>query len=72
MNGLVGNQRGKFMQTVNGRVAYIVKSDVAEPISTGARNLFSVEVLNGRSLGDTVIVSGTDQFNGAQRVLIIR
>jgi HlyD family secretion protein len=65
-------QRGQFLETSNGRVAYIVKNDMAErtPINTGARSLSSVEVLNGLSLGDTIIVSGTDQFNGAQSVLI--
>lgn len=65
-------QRGQFLETSNGRVAYIVSNDVAQrtPIATGARSLSSVEVLNGLSVGDTIIVSGTDQFNGAQSVLI--
>jgi HlyD family secretion protein len=65
-------QRGQFLETGNGRVAYIVKNDMAErtPIATGARSLSSVEVLNGLSEGDTIIVSGTDMFNGAQSVLI--
>jgi HlyD family secretion protein len=65
-------QRGQFLETGNGKVAYIVKNDMAErtPINTGARSLSSVEVLNGLSEGDTIIVSGTDQFNGAQSVLI--
>jgi HlyD family secretion protein len=65
-------QRGQFLETGNGRVAYIVKNDMAErtSIATGARSLSSVEVLNGLSVGDTIIVSGTDQFNGAKRVLI--
>jgi HlyD family secretion protein len=65
-------QRGQFLETGNGRVAYIVKNDMAErtSISTGARSLSSVEVLNGLAVGDTIIVSGTDQFNGAQSVLI--
>ena len=65
-------QRGQFLETGNGKVAYLVKNDMAEriSISTGARSLSSVEVLNGLSVGDTIIVSGTDQFNGAQSVLI--
>lgn len=65
-------QRGQFLETSNGQVAYIVKNDMAErtPIATGARSLSSVEVLNGLSEGDTIIVSSTDQFNGAQSVLI--
>lgn len=65
-------QRGQFLETSNGKVAYIVKNGMAErtPINTGARSLSSVEVLNGLAVGDTIIVSGTDQFNGAQSVLI--
>jgi HlyD family secretion protein len=65
-------QRGQFLETSNGRVAYIVKNHMAErtSIATGARSLSSVEVLNGLSVGDTIIVSGTDQFDGAQSVLI--
>ncbi|MFT4810403.1 MAG: HlyD family secretion protein [Paraglaciecola sp.] len=70
--GVLMVQRGQFLETGNGRVAYIVKNDMAErtSIATGARSLSSVEVLNGLSVGDTIIVSGTDQFNGAQSVLI--
>jgi HlyD family secretion protein len=65
-------QRGQFLETGNGRVAYIVKNDMAEraPIAIGTRSLSSVEVLNGLSVGDTIIVSGIDQFHGAQSVLI--
>lgn len=65
-------QRGQFLETGNGQVAYIVKNNMAErtSIATGARSLSSVEVLNGLAVGDTIIVSGTDQFNGAQSVLI--
>ncbi|MFT2090922.1 efflux RND transporter periplasmic adaptor subunit [Paraglaciecola sp. 2405UD69-4] len=65
-------QRGQFLETGNGRVAYKINNDMAERISilTGARSLSSVEVLEGLAEGDTIIVSGTDQFNGAQRVLI--
>ncbi|MFT5925012.1 MAG: HlyD family secretion protein [Paraglaciecola sp.] len=70
--GVLMVQRGQFLETGNGRVAYIVKNNMAErtSIATGARSLSSVEVLNGLSVGDTIIVSGTDQFNGAQSVLI--
>jgi HlyD family secretion protein len=65
-------QRGQFLESGNGRVAYIVKNDMAQrtAITTGSRSLSSVEVLNGLSAGDTIIVSGTDQFDGAQSVLI--
>lgn len=65
-------QRGQFLETGNGRVAYIVKNNLAvrTSITTGARSLSSVEILNGLAKGDTIIVSGTEQFNGAQSVLI--
>ncbi|MEP1446973.1 MAG: efflux RND transporter periplasmic adaptor subunit [Paraglaciecola sp.] len=65
-------QRGQFLETGNGKVAYIVNNNMAQrtSIKTGARSLSNVEVLNGLSVGDTIIVSGTDQFNGAQSVLI--
>jgi HlyD family secretion protein len=65
-------QRGQFLETGNGRVAYIVRDNMAErtSIQTGARSLSKVEVLSGLAPGDTIIVSGTDQFNGAQSVLI--
>lgn len=65
-------QRGQFLETGNGRVAYIVKDNMAErtSIQTGARSLSNVEITSGLQAGDTIIVSGTDQFNGAQSVLI--
>jgi hypothetical protein len=65
-------QRGQFLETGNGRVAYVVKDNMAQrtSIQTGARSLSSVEISQGLQAGDTIIVSGTDQFNGAQSVLI--
>lgn len=65
-------QRGQFLETGNGRIAYIVKDNMAErtSIQTGARSLSNVEITSGLQAGDTIIVSGTDQFNGAQSVLI--
>lgn len=65
-------QRGQFLESGNGRIAYVVKDGMAQRtnIVTGARSLSSVEVLDGLNAGQTIIVSGTDQFNGAQNVLI--
>lgn len=65
-------QRGQFLESGNGRIAYVVRDGMAQrtKIDTGARSLSSVEVIAGLSAGDTIIVSGTDQFNGAQSVLI--
>lgn len=65
-------QRGQFLESGNGRIAYVVKDGMAQRtnIVTGARSLSSVEVLDGLNDGETIIVSGTDQFNGAQNVMI--
>ena len=65
-------QRGQFLESGSGRIAYVVKDGMAHKtrISTGARSLSSVEVLSGLDVGDTIIVSGTDQFDGAEKILI--
>lgn len=65
-------QRGQFLDSGSGRIAYLVKDGLAvkTAISTGARSLSNVEIVAGLSAGDTIIVSGTDQFNGAEQVLI--
>ena len=65
-------QRGQFLESGSGRIAYRVQDGIAykTPIDTGARSLSSVEIVTGLDIGDTIIISGTDQFRGAERVLI--
>ena len=65
-------QRGQFFDSGNGRVAYRIDDGIAyrSPILTGATSLNSIEILEGLQEGDTIIISGTDQFNGAETVLI--
>ena len=65
-------QRGQFLESGSGRIAYVVKDNMAHKtrISTGARSLSNVEILSGLEAGDTIIVSGTDQFDGAEKILI--
>lgn len=65
-------QRGQFLESGNGRIAYVINNGVAEKtaISTGARSLSNVEVVSGLNKGDSIIISATEQFNGAQTVLI--
>ncbi len=65
-------ERGPFVDTGAGRVAYIVRGNVAErtPIQVGATSLNSVEIVSGVKEGDRVVISGTDQFKGAQRVAL--
>ena len=65
-------QRGQFLETGAGRIAYRVNGDMAEKISiaTGSRSLSAVEIERGLNEGDQIIISSTDQFNGADTVLI--
>ncbi|MFM1897218.1 MAG: hypothetical protein RLZZ385_2292 [Pseudomonadota bacterium] len=64
--------RGPFLDSGSGRVAYVVENGIAyrRPVLTGATSLAAVEVLEGLSAGDTIIISGTDNFEGADSVLI--
>ncbi len=65
-------QRGQFLDSGNGRVAYLVRNGVAyrTSIQIGATSLSSVEIMEGLAPGDTIIISSTDTFNSAETVLI--
>jgi HlyD family secretion protein len=65
-------ERGPFVDTGAGRVAYVVRGNVAErtPIQVGATSLNAVEIVSGVKEGDRVVISGTDEFKGAQRVAL--
>ncbi len=67
-------ERGPFVDSGAGRVAYIVRGDVAErtAIQVGATSLNAVEIISGVKEGDRIVISGTDQFNGVQRVALSR
>lgn len=65
-------RRGPFLDAGGGRVAYVIRGDVAERVSieTGATSLNKVEILSGLDAGDRIVISGTDEFNGAARVVL--
>lgn len=65
-------QRGQFINSGNGRTAYVIEDGVAyrRPITIGATSLSNVEILEGLEQGDRIIVSSTDTFNSADSVLI--
>jgi HlyD family secretion protein len=66
-------QRGQFLETGGGRVAYVLHDDdTAErrQIAVGGRSLAAVEIISGLQEGDRVIISSIDQFRGAETVLI--
>ena len=66
-------QRGQFLDSGGGRMAYVVSEDrVAQrrQISTGAYSLGAVEILAGLEPGDTIVISNLDPFRGADTVLL--
>lgn len=67
-------QRGQFLESGAGRVAYVLDGQgLAErrTITTGARSLAAVEILDGLEEGDQVIISSIDSFRSAESVLIV-
>lgn len=69
---VLGVARGSFVDESGGSYAYVVRNGVAEKVAVklGARSLERVEVISGLSAGDRVVISGSDNFKGADRVLI--
>ena len=65
-------RRGSFVDESNGTYAYVVRDGLAvkTPVRLGARSVDKVEVLQGLAVGDRVVISGTDAFNGAAQVAI--
>jgi HlyD family secretion protein len=71
--GVLMLQRGQFLESGGGRVAYVLDGQglaVRRTIAIGARSLAAVEVEDGLAEGDRVIISGIEQFRGADSVLI--
>ena len=64
--------RGSFVDQEGGGFAYVVHGNIAErhPVQLGAASIAKVEILDGLAAGDQIVISGTDAFNGAQRVIL--
>jgi HlyD family secretion protein len=64
--------RGSFVDQEGGGFAYIVRGNVAErrPVRLGAASIAKVEILDGLSVGDQIVISGTDEFKSAPRVIL--
>ena len=64
--------RGSFVDQEGGGFAYVVRGNIAQrtPVHLGAASIAKVEILDGLSVGDQVVISGTDAFNSAQRVIL--
>ena len=67
-------QRGSFVDESGGSYAYVVRDGIATktPIRAGESSIDKVEILEGLKEGDSIVISGTDNFKGAQRVVISR
>jgi HlyD family secretion protein len=65
-------QRGPFMDTGGGRFAFVVDDDMAtrRPIEIGATSMTDIEILGGLQAGERIVISGTDEFADADRILI--
>jgi HlyD family secretion protein len=65
-------ERGPFLEQDGGRFAWVVEgsSAVRRPIQAGASSLNAVEIVSGLEEGERIVVSGTDQFDNADRVRI--
>ena len=65
-------ERGSFVDSGAGRIAYLVHDGIAErkPIQVGATSLNAVEIVSGVKEGDRIVISGTDTFNGSERVVL--
>jgi HlyD family secretion protein len=63
--------RGTFMDQ-DGGFAYVVHGNIAQrqPVRLGAASIQKVQILEGLSVGEQVVVSGADAFNDAERVVI--
>lgn len=71
-DGVLKVERGAFYEADAGQTAYIVRDDIAEriPIRAGAMSVREVEILEGLSEGEQIIISDTDSFEDATRVLL--
>lgn len=64
-------ERGQFVES-GGGYAYFVVDGIAErrPLRTGVASLDAVEIVDGAKVGDRIVISGADLFDGAERVRI--
>jgi HlyD family secretion protein len=72
VSGALIVERGQFLESGAGRIAYVVDGDIARrrEIDVGARSLADVEIASGLAAGELIITSSLDAFEGALTVLI--
>jgi HlyD family secretion protein len=69
-DGVLKVERGAFVESGAGRIAYRVDGDLAERVTVrlGNSSASEVEVVDGLKAGDTIIVSSLADFEDAPRV----
>ena len=65
-------ERGGFYEAGGGATAYVVQDGVAEqrPIRTGAVSVREIEIVDGLAAGDQIVISDTEDFKNAPRVML--
>lgn len=71
-NNVLMVDRGAFVDEGGGNYVYVVRGSIAErqPIRLGAQSVAKVEILRGAAAGDQLVISGTDVFHNAGRVIL--
>lgn len=65
-------ERGAFVETGAGKVAYLVNDDIAQrkTIAVGAKSVNEVELLSGVQVGDELVISSLNLFQNKQQVML--
>ena len=73
-DGVLKVERGAFIDSGGGRVAYVVRGGeaVRTPITAGASSVGDVEILTGLTEGDQIVVSSLDLFQGAALARLVQ
>lgn len=67
-------QRGSFTDSGSGRYAFVLGDDglaVRRPVQLGARSVTEVEILDGLSVGDRVIISSVAEFEDHDVIQVV-
>ena len=64
--------RGPFVESGGGRLAYVVEDGMAvmRPIEIGSLSISEAQIVSGLEVGDRIIISDTAKFEGAEKVLL--
>lgn len=71
-NDVLMVQRGPFLDSGGGRVAYVVDDGLAvrRPITIGASSINSIQIVSGLEEGESIVISSVSQFEGANTVYV--